>query len=208
MLNNIITDLKNLEGKLVGKDSYFEKIYTNEAPIDRISTIDVLENLKPYEVDSFIGYDFEQELEMEIDFEEYLELYEYEEIKSDNSYNWLAPLTNHINYRMYESEIMDDIIVELSVHRFGDVRCNYTEECYLKFQNDFEFYEVLIESRKNLVTIKDDKRYDIYIDVLSECPEIEIWDIDNEYEYESVYGGEAYELFEELLNSGCDIEVL
>ena len=208
MLNNIIADLKSLEGKLVGKGSYFEKIYTNEAPIDAISTIDVLENLKPYEVDSFIGYDFEQELEMEIDFDEYLDLYEYEEIKSDNTYNWLAPLTNHINYRMYESKIMDDIIVELSVHRYGDVRCNYTEECYLKFQNDFEFYEVLIESRKNLVTIKDDKRYDIYIDVLSECPEIEICDIDNEYEYKSVYGGEAYELFEELLNSGCYIEVL
>ena len=208
MLNNIITDLKSLEGKLVGKGSYFEHVYTNEAPIDAISTIDVLENLKPYEVDNFIGYDFEQELEIEIDFDEYLDLYEYEEIKSDNTYNWLAPLTNHINYRMYESKIMDGIIVELSVHRYGDVRCNYTEECYLKFQEDFEFYEVLIESRKNLVTIKDDKRYDIYIDVLSECPEIEICDIDNEYEYESVYDGKAYELFEELLNSGCDIEVL
>ena len=208
MLNNIITDLKNLEGKLVGKGSYFEHVYTNEAPIDTISTIDVLENLKPYEVDDFIGYDFEKELEIEIDFDEYLELYEYEEIKSDNTYNWLAPLTNHINYRIYESKVMDDILVELRVHRFGDVRCNYTEECYLKFQNDFEFYEVLIESRKNLVTIKDDKRYDIYIDVLSECPEIEIYDIDNEYEYKSVYGGEAYELFEELLNSGCYIEVL
>ena len=206
MLNNIITDLKSLEGKLVGKGSYFEHVYTNEAPIDRISTIDVLENLKPYEVDDFIGYDFEKELEMEIDFDEYLELYEYEEIKNDNTCNWLAPLTNHINYRIYESKAMDDIIVELSVHRFGDVRCNYTEECYLKFQNDYEFYEVLIESRKNLVTIKDDKRYDIYIDVLSDYPEIEICDIDNEYE--SVYGREAYELFEELLNSGCDIEVL
>ena len=208
MLNNIITDLKNLEGKLVGKGSYFEHVYTNEASIDAISTIDVLENLKPYEMDNFIGYDFEKEEEMEIDFEEYLELYEYEEIKSDNSYNWSAPLTNHINYRIYESKVMDDIIVELSVHRYGDVRCNYTEDCYLKFQDDYEFYEVLSESRKNLVTIKDNKRYDIYINIFDECPEIEICDIDNEYEYESVYGGKAYELLEELLNSKCDIEVL
>ena len=103
---------------------------------------------------------------------------------------------------------MDDIIVELSVHRFGDVRCNYTEECYLKFQEDYEFYEVLSESRKNLFTIKDNKKYDIYIDIFNECPEIEICDIDNEYECESVYGGKAYELFEELLNSNIDIEVL
>ena len=56
MLNNIITDLKNLEGQLVGKGSYFEHVYTNEAPIDAISTIDVLENLKPYEVDGQIVY--------------------------------------------------------------------------------------------------------------------------------------------------------
>ena len=208
MLNNIITDLKNLEGQLVGKGSYFEHVYTNEAPIDRISTIDVLENLKPYEVDDFIGYDFEQELEMEIDFEEYLELYEYEEIKSDNTYNWLAPLTNHINYRIYESKMMDDIIVELSVHRFGDVRCNYTEDCYLKFQNDCEFYEVLIESRKNLLVIKNDKQYNIYIDVLSDCPEIEVCDINDLDDYEYIYGGEAYELLEELLNSNIHIEVL
>ena len=208
MLNNIITDLKNLEGKLVGKKSYFEHVYTNEAPINMISTIDVLENLVPYEIDNFVGYDFEKEEEMEIDFEEYLELYEYEEIKSDNTYNWLAPLTNHINYRIYESKVMDDIIVELSVHRYGDIRCNYTEECYLKFQNDYEFYEVLSESRKNLFAIKDNKKYDIYIDIFDECPNIEICDIDNEYEYESVYGGKAYELFEELLNSNINIEVL
>ena len=208
MLNNIITDLKNLEGKLVGKDSYFEKIYTNETPINMISTIDVLENLIPYEINNFIGYDFEKEEDLEIDFEEYLELYEYEEIKSDNSYNWLAPLTNHINYRMYESKMMDDIIVELSVHRYGDVRCNYTDECYLKFQNDFEFYEALGEANKGLLINKDNKQYNIYIDIFDEYPNIEICDIDNEYEYESVYGGKAYELFEELLNSNINIEVL
>lgn len=208
MLNNIIVDLKNLEGKLVGKDSYFEHVYTNEAPINMISTIDVLENLVPYEVDSFIGYDFEKEEEMEIDFDEYLDLYEYEEIKSDNSYNWLAPLTNHINYRMYQSKMMDDIIVELSVHRFGDVRCNYTEDCYLKFQNDYEFYEVLGEIGKQLLVIKNDKQYYIRINIFSDCPEIEICDIDNEYEYEYIDGGKAYELFEELLNSNINIEVL
>ena len=208
MLNNIITDLKNLEGKLVGKDSYFEKIYTNEAPIDMISTIDVLENLVPYEIDNFVGYDFEKEEEMEMDFEEYLEFYEYEETRGDNTYNWFAPLTNHMDFRIYESKELGDIIVELKVHRYGDVRCNYTEECYLNFQNDFEFYEVLSESRKNLFAIKDNKKYDIYIDIFDECPVIEICDIDNEYEYESVYGGKAYELFEELLNSNIHIEVL
>lgn len=206
MLNNIIADLRNLEGKLVGKNSYFEHVYTNEAPIDMISTIDVLENLVPYEIDSFIGYDFEKEEEMEIDFDEYLELYEYEEIKSDNSYNWLAPLTNHINYRIYESKMMDDIIVELRVHRYGDVRCNYTEDCYLKFDNDYIFLETLGEANKMLTTIKDGKQYNIYIDIFRDNPDIEICDKKNEYEY--IFGYEACELFEELLHSNIHIEIL
>ena len=208
MLNNIIADLKNLEGKEVGRQTYFHHIYTNEANVNEISTLDVLENLKPYEIDSFISYDFEKELDMEMDFEEYLELYEYEEIKSDNSYNWVAPLTNHINYRIYESKVIDDIIVELKVHRYGDIRCNYTEECYLKFQNDYEFYEVLSEMGKQLLVIKNDKQYYIRINIFSDCPEIEISDINDLDEYEYIDGYKAYELFEELLNSNIHIKVL
>ena len=208
MLNNIIADLRNLEGKEVGRQTYFHHIYTNEANVNEISTLDVLENLKPYEIDNFISYDFEKELDMEIDFEEYLELYEYEEIKSDNSYNWLAPLTNHINYRIYESKVIDGIIVELSVHRYGDVRCNYTEDCYLKFQNDYEFYEVLSEMGKQLLVIKNDKQYYIRINIFSDYPEIEISDINGLDEYEYIDGYKAYELFEELLNSNIHIEVL
>ena len=208
MLNNIIADLKNLEGKEVGRQTYFHHIYTNEANVNEISTLDVLENLVPYEIDSFISYDFEKELNMEMDFEEYLELYEYEEIKSDNSYNWVAPLTNHINYRIYESKVIDDIIVELKVHRYGDIRCNYTEECYLKFQNDYEFYEVLSEMGKQLLVIKNDKQYYIRINIFSDCPEIEISDINDLDEYEYIDGYKAYELFEELLNSNIHIKVL
>ena len=55
----------------------------------------------------------------------------------------------------------------------------------------------------------DGKKWERYINnVISSAEAVEICDMDNEYEYESIYGGEAYELFEELLNSGCDIEVL
>ena len=206
MLNNIISDLKNLEGQLVGKGSYFEKIYTNEAPINMISTLDVLENLKQYEINNFIGYNYDEDAELEVDFEDYLELYEYEEISADNSYNWLSPLTNHIDFRIHKSEIMNNIIVELKVHRFGDVRCNYTEECYLQFQDECEFIEVLSENNKNF-TIEDEKeniQYNININILSDSPEIELIK-DDEYEYYDSY--EASEILEELLNKN-DIEIL
>ena len=42
---------------------------------------------------------------------------EYEEIKSDNSYNWLAPISNHFNYRIYKSCLYEGIIVELKINR-------------------------------------------------------------------------------------------
>ena len=209
MLNNIINDLRNLEGKEVGS-GYFRHIYTNEVNADTISILDVLENLKQYEIETFKIYNYcnEEEEIIEVSAEEFLEIEEYEEIKSDNSYNWSAPISNHFNYRIYESKVMDDIIVELSIHRYGDVRCNYTENCYLKFQNDYEFYEVLSEIGKQLLVIKNDKQYYIRINIFSDCPEIEISDINDLDEYEYIEGYEAYELLEELLNSNIHIEVL
>ena len=113
-----------------------------------------------------------------------------------------------MDFRIYESKELGDIIVELKVHRYGDVRCNYTEECYLNFQNDFEFYEVLSEIGKQLLVIKNDKQYYIRINIFSDCPEIEKSDINDLDEYEYIEGYEAYELFEELLNSNINIEVL
>ena len=88
------------------------------------------------------------------------------------------------------------------------MRCNYTEECYLKFQNDYEFYEVLSEMGKQLLVTKNDKEYYIRINIFSDYPEIEISDINDLDEYEYIDGYKAYELFEELLNSNIHIEIL
>ena len=183
MLNNIINDLRSLEGREVGS-GYFRHIYTNEVNADTISILDVLENLKQYEI--------------EVSAEEFLEIEEYEEIKSDNSYNWGAPISNYFNYRIYKSSLYEGIIVEFSVHRYGDVRCNYTEEIYFRFNNEYEFYEVLEESNKYFTIEKNNIEYDIYIDIFSECPTIEKTLIE-ECETEYLEGLEAYELLEELL---------
>lgn len=204
MLNNIINDLRNLEGQEVGKQTYFHKMYTNKAEINEISTIDVLESLKQYEVTSFESYNYDAEEEYEVNFDEYLELCEYEEIQCNNSYNWSAPLTNHINYRIYKSATCDNVIVELSVHRYGDVRCNYTEDCYLEFDNEYEFYEVLSENNKYFTIEKDNVRYDITIDIFSDCPQIEK-NIDDKVKY--IEGYEATEILEQLIEDE-DIKVL
>ena len=57
MLNNIINDLRNLEGKEVGS-GYFRHIYTNEIDATTISILDVLKNLKPYEIEAFEIYNY------------------------------------------------------------------------------------------------------------------------------------------------------
>ena len=196
MLNNIISDLRSLEGQLVGKGGYFEHIYTNNTDDITISIIDILENLKSYEIENFEIYNYNNEEEdeiIEVDADKFLEIEEYEEIKSDNSYNWLAPISNHFNYRIYKSCLYEGIIVELKIHRFGDVRCNYTEEAYFKFNDEYEFYEVLAESNKYFTIEKNDKIYQIEINIFNDCPSIYI------DEAEEVEGYEALELLEKLL---------
>ena len=196
MLNNIINDLRNLEGKEVGS-GYFRHIYTNEIDATTISILDVLKNLKPYEIEAFEIYNYcneEEEEIIEVSANEFLEIEEYEEIRSDNSYNWNSPISNDFNYSIYESSLCEGIIIEFSVHRYGDVRCNYTEEIYFRFNDEYEFYEALEESNKYFTIEKNNKMYEIEINIFSESPRIYI-----EEDNEDIEGYEAYELLEELL---------
>ena len=196
MLNNIINDLRNLEGKEVGS-GYFRHIYTNEIDATTISILDVLKNLKPYEIEAFEIYNYcneEEEEIIEVSANEFLEIEEYEEIRSDNSYNWNSPISNDFNYSIYKSSLYEGIIVEFRVHRYGDVRCNYTEEIYFRFNDEYEFYEALEESNKYFTIEKNNKMYEIEINIFSESPRIYI-----EEDNEDIEGYEAYELLEELL---------
>lgn len=206
MINNIINDLRNLEGKEVGS-GYFRHIYTNEVDATTINILDVLESLKPYEFDTenleILTYVDDEEGNCEeeykiVDMDEFLEWYEYEEVTATNSYNWSAPISNHFNYTIYQSRTMDNCIVEFKVHRFGDVRCNYSDVVYLEFGDEYEFYEVLEEGNKHFTIIDNDNeiKYHITIDVFNECPSIIIESND---EYEDVYDYEAYKLLENII---------
>lgn len=206
MINNIINDLRSLEGKEVGS-GYFRHVYSNEVDATTISILDVLENLKPYEFDTesleILTYVDDEEGNCEeeykiVDMDEFLEWYEYEEVTATNSYNWSAPISNHFNYTIYQSRAMDDCIVEFKVHRFGDVRCNYSDVVYLKFEDEYDFHEILEDSTKHFTIIDNDNeiKYHITIDVFNECPSIII---ESNGEYEDVYDYEAYELLENII---------
>ena len=200
MLNNIISELKNLKGtevKIFGQNYN----YPNEVGADTIDTIDILENLLPYEISNqFAIYNYldeEEEEILQVPFEEYCLIEEYEETGADNTYNWNAPISNDINFKIYESCHYDGIIVELAVHKYGDVRCNYTDECYLQFNYIEEFYDALLDCNKYFTITKDGIEYSVTIDILNECPTIE-FETEENCEYIEDY--EAIELLENLLN--------
>src|SRR5699024_1553299 len=186
-LNSVIMDIQNLRGAELEND-------INEFEID---IIDILEDLKEYEVDMIIEEPLEdeeypeefEEVETE-DIEEYFEwlesigyiadVYDY---KADNSYNWLAPVSNHFDFKMYEllhtgGTLVDELphtggtLVEMKVHRHGDVRGNYTETFLLEFDNDYTFLETISENSK-LVTIEvDEENYDVMVNPFSDVMEV------------------------------------
>lgn len=177
-LNSVIMDIQNLRGAELEND-------INEFEID---IIDILEGLKEYEVDMIIE-EPPEEVETE-DIEEYFEwlesigyiadVYDY---KADNSYNWLAPVSNHFDFKMYEllhtgGTLVDELphtggtLVEMKVHRYGDVRGNYTETFLLEFDNDYTFLETISENSK-LVTIEvDEENYDVMVNPFSDVMEV------------------------------------
>ena len=79
----------------------------------------------------------------------------------------------------------------IMVHRYGDVRANYTDRFLVRFDNEYEWFE--LESIMQYKTICDG-RYFININIMTEC--YNVWDNEKE-----VNVGEFCELeVEDLLN--------
>lgn len=57
----------------------------------------------------------------------------------ENLINGNSKIANQI----YENEIDNEVYVKLKVHKYGDIRANYTDDIILKFDTEYEFYEVL-----------------------------------------------------------------
>lgn len=162
MTREAINELKQLRGSQV---EIFGQPVTLPNTVDDlgIDTINILEAMEEYELD---WYDFRyytedddgNEIEVDI-FEgcetgeeilDALEEYGYIEdtyFAADNSYNWSAPVSNDFNFKLYRDFISGGVFVDFSVHRFGDVRCNYTDSIY-HFDSEGEFYETLLNCNK------------------------------------------------------------
>ena len=154
-IDNVIEDLKGCNTSW---------IYDNEGRIkDSVICGDVipfLEELKEYEV----------ELE-DAEFEELANRIK-EPNQGNNTYNWCANINHDINY--YWNKIDDKHYYLISVHRSGDIRCNYTDEFIVAFDCSNEIFGL-----ESVMQAKDipNTSYVADIDIFSEEY--------NVYDYES-----------------------
>lgn len=107
-----------------------------------------------------------------------------------NTYNWNANIDHNID--VAELEINGYTYMAIMVHRYGDVRANYTDRFLVRFDSEYEWFE--LESRMQYKTICDGK-YCIDIDIMSECYSVYDWELS-----ESI--GEFYEVeVEDLIDA-------
>ena len=185
----IIDEVKALRGanvKVFGQPTTLTSDYGKYT----IDTIDILNNLEDCEIPEIIDYwTFEEEdgedIEVleEITCEEYLDILDDNgllvEKNSGNTYNWSAPISNDFYYHIYKNLRDDNLIIKIAIHRYGDVRGNYTDEFCIIVDSEEEFFDILCESDKfNTIEI-DGKIY--YIDIRMFSDVFEVSDTDGEY---------------------------
>ena len=90
-----------------------------------------------------------------------------------NTYNWNAKIDHHID--VAELELDGYTYMAIMVHRWGDVRANYTDRFLVRFDDCYEWSE--LESIMQYKTICDG-RYCVDINIMSET--YNVWDNEKE----------------------------
>ena len=183
MTRKAINELMQLRGATV---KYFGKAVTLPNTVDdlEIDTINILEDMEEYEIDlhDFAYYTEDEDgNESEVDIFEgcetgeeildVLEEYGYIEdtyFTADNSYNWSAPVSNDFDFKVYRDLLSDGVFVDFMVHRFGDVRGNYTDSVIYHFDSIVEFDELLLNCSK-YVQIGN---YEVCVDITNDGFEV------------------------------------
>ena len=158
LLNLVMEDLKELRGKEVkvfGQPTeLFDTIEENDGIIDILDVLDYIkkDEFTSIEEDIYLGDEYIDTNTTEFNdievFYNWLEQYEYKEVKCDNSYNWGSPLSNDIDFTIYRNITLNEYYVIMKIHRYGDVRGNYTDEFILKYDSEDYFYESLLNCNK------------------------------------------------------------
>ena len=181
MTMNAINELMQLRGSQV---EIFGQPVTLPNTVDdlEIDTINILKDMEEYELD---WYDFryytEDEDGNEVDIFEgcetgdqildVLEEYGYIEdtyFAAENSYNWSAPVSNDFYFKVYRDFVSGGVFIDFMVHRFGDVRDNYTDSVIYHFDSVDEFYELLLNCNKYVQV----GNYEVIVDIFNDGFEV------------------------------------
>lgn len=182
-IQDMIKDIKELRGETVsifGQPTQLDN-EVNELSVD---IVEIIEEFEEYESDISISQ-----------LDEFYEMGILKELKSDNSYNWGGNVSNDFNFHIYENLENDKILVEFKVHRYGDVRGNYTNSVVLEFDSDYDFLEILAEGRKTVYLEINDDEY--MADITATYDMIEIYNDEGSYITE-LYADDIEELENEL----------
>lgn len=176
-IDNIISDIED-----INKNNYSwlydENGHMRESAICG-SVIEFLRGIKPYEVDAT-----DKAINMIVDNAD----------RRWNTYNWSANIDHDID--VAEKVINGHLYMAIMVHRYGDVRCNYTNRFLIMFDDEYDWFDV--EERMQYKTFCYDEdmsenRYCADIDIFSESYNVYDWKTNNNI-------GEFYETeVEELM---------
>ena len=108
-----------------------------------------------------------------------------------NTYNWNANIDHDID--VAEVELDGYTYMAIMVHRYGDVRANYTDRFLVKFDNEYEWFE--LNSRVQCKEIANG-RYCVDIDIMAEC--YNVWDNEEEVSVGEFYEFEVEDLLKEI----------
>ena len=178
-IDNVIADIKNVDKN--GHAWIFDTDGNIRNDVICGDVIPLLEELKEYEVE----FNDEEHEKRAID------LILTHATDTWNTYNWNANISHDID--VAELEICGYTYMAIMVHRYGDVRGNYTDRFIVKFDDICDFYE--LESRMQYKTIMDGK-YTCGIDISSEG--YNVWNNETQTDVGEFYEIEVADLLDAI----------
>lgn len=146
--------------------------------------IPFLEELKDYEIDMS-----QSEIKDMMNFWD--SNFDKPKYERNNTYNYGANIDHDIDYRIVESG-HDGVWFAFMVHRFGDVRANYTDWAICKFDSFEEMF--CLESAMQYKNIND--RYMLDVNIFTEG--YNVWDSESEEDLGMFYEIEVKDLLDEI----------
>ena len=186
-IKNMIEEMEALKGARV---SVFGQPVTLPEDTDKttVNIIDILKNLEEYELMELYDYRYDNETEEDEEVNILEECKNSDDVisvlvengyikddcdyKGDNSYNWSGNVSHDFDIKIYKNAFDGGVFVEFKVHRFGDVRGNYTESVILQFDYDYTFWECIGECDRYESIEVDGNTYDYTVSALSDTYEV------------------------------------